>query len=152
MKKAVKFALCLVAMFIAFNAQAEIKKSDVLGVWTLTVNQNGMNMISTYDFKDDNTVTQFVMANSASPKINIMADVMCTYEIKDDAIIFKVKPESLNFSMFEIEGLPAEYIPVAKQQLINELVGSEQKLTNVVIDGNTMTAKSQNEEVTLSRK
>ena len=151
MKKAVKLAVCLIAMVISFNAQAKIEKSEILGVWTLNVDENGMSLISTYDFKEDGTMTQFVMMNSSSPKMSIIADGNCQYKIQDDSIVFKFSASDFNFRTFEIEGIPEEYVGVAKQQMMSQMVNVEQKLTNVVIDGNTMTAETEGQKVTLTR-
>lgn len=151
MKKAVKLAVCLMAMFFAFNAQAKVEKSEILGVWTMSENAQGMNILSTYDFKDDNTVTQFLMMSSASPKVNIIADGTCQYQIKDDSIVFKFSASDFNFTAFEIEGLPDEYVGVAKQQMMAEMVNVEQKLTNIKIEGNTLTAETEGQTITLTR-
>lgn len=151
MKNVVKFTMCLLAVFFAFSAKA-VDKSELLGSWTQTVNEGGVMVISTYDFKDNDKVTQFLIMNSTSPKINIVADGTCDYSLKDDAITFKFSGKDFNFSTFEFEGLPQEAVGMAQQQMINEMVNVEQKLTDIKINGDTMTAKFNGEEVTLKRK
>lgn len=151
MKRTLKLTLCLMAMFFAFSMQAKIEKSELLGVWTLAQQENGMNIISSYDFKDDNTVTQFLMMNGTSPKMNVVADGTCQYSISDDCIVFKFSASDFNLTAFEIEGIPEEYIGIARQQMMSQMVNVEQKLTDVKIDGNQMTAKVEGQTVTLTR-
>ena len=151
MKNVVKIAFCLLAAFFALNANAKVEKSEILGTWTQTATEQGITVICTYDFKADNTVTQFFMMNSSSPKMNVIADGTCEYKLSDDTISFKFSASDFNFTAFEIEGIPQEYVSVAKQQMMSQLVNVEQKLTDVKINGNTMTAKFNGETITLNR-
>lgn len=152
MKNFVKFTLFLMALVVTFNAQAQIDKSDLLGIWTQTENQQGVNVTSTYDFKDDGTVTQILVMNSLSPRMNVIADGTVKYTLSDDTLTFKFTSSDFNFSMFEIEGLPAEYVDMAKKQMIDQMANTEQKLTDLKIEGNTLTAKFQGHTITLQRQ
>lgn len=151
MKNLVKIAFCLMAVLFAFNAEAKIEKSELLGTWTQTVNEGGVMVITTYDFMEDDNVKQMLIMNSASPKMNIIADGTAQYKLDDDSIIFKFSGKDFNFTAFEIEGLPEEMKGMAQQQMMQQLVNVEQKITDVKIDGNTLTAKFNNETITLTR-
>lgn len=152
MKKTVKFALLLIALLTTFNIDAKVDKKQLLGVWTQIENEQGINFFSTYDFKEDGTVTQFVIVTAESPKINIVADGTCKYQLKDDTITFKFSASDFNFTTMEIEGLPEEMKGMVMQQIMSQMVNVEQKLTNVKIDGNTLTAKANGVSITLRRK
>lgn len=138
------------AVFFAFKASA-IEKSELVGTWTMTMNEQGVTMISTYDFQEDGTMKQLTIVNSTSPKVNIMGEGVAEYQIDGDAISFKILPESVNFTTFEIEGLPDEMKGMFQQKMIGEMVKGDQKLTNVKIDGNTMTATEQGKTVTFKK-
>ena len=144
--------MCLVALFVAMNAQAQVDQSQLLGIWTQTENQQGVNVSSTYDFKADGTVTQILVMTSLSPRMNVIADGTVNYTLKDDTLTFRFTSSDFNISAFEIEGLPAEYVDVAKKQMIDQMANSEQKLTDLKIDGNTLTAKFQGQTITLQRQ
>lgn len=152
MKNVVRIAICLVALFTAVNVSAKVEKSQLLGIWTQTETENGINIVSTYDFKDDGTVTQIFMMNSASPKMNVIADGTVNYKLSDDTLTFKFSASDFNFTLFEIEGLPDEYVDVAKQQMMAQMSNMEQKLTDIKIDGDTLTGKFNGQAVTLTRK
>ena len=152
MKTTVKFALLLIALLTTFNIDAKVDKKQLLGVWTQIENEQGINFFSTYDFKEDGTVTQFVIVTAESPKINIVADGTCKYQLKDDTITFKFSASDFNFSTMEMEGLPEEMKGMVMQQIMSQMVNVEQKLTNVKIDGNTLTAKANGVSITLRRK
>ena len=152
MKTTVKFALLLIALLTTFNIDAKVDKKQLLGVWTQIENEQGINFFSTYDFKEDGTVTQFVIVTAESPKINIVADGTCKYQLKDDTITFKFSASDFNFTTMEIEGLPEEMKGMVMQQIMSQMVNVEQKLTNVKIDGNTLTAKANGVSITLRRK
>lgn len=152
MKTTVKFALLLIALLTTFNIDAKVDKKQLLGVWTQIENEQGINLFTTYDFKEDGTVTQFVIVTAESPKINIVADGTCKYQLKDDTITFKFSASDFNFTTMEIEGLPEEMKGMVMQQIMSQMVNVEQKLTNVKIDGNTLTAKANGVSITLRRK
>lgn len=151
MKTTVKFALLLIALLTTFNIDAKVDKKQLLGVWTQIENEQGINLFTTYDFKEDGTVTQFVMVTAESPKINIVADGTCKYQLKDDTITFKFSASDFNFTTMEIEGLPEEMKGMVMQQIMSQMVNVEQKLTNVKIDGTTLTAKANGVSITMRR-
>lgn len=146
-----RLALCMAVIFVALGAKAELKKSEILGVWTQTQNEQGVSVSSTYDFKADDTVTQILVVSSANPKVSVIADGTVKYQIGDDTITFKFSASDFNFSVFEIEGLPQEYVEVAKQQMLSQMTNMEQKLTDVKIEGNTLTAKFNGETISMQR-
>lgn len=152
MKKLFKFSLLLMAILFALNANAKIEKSDILGTWTQSVNEEGISVTTTYDFKEDNTVTQIFIMNGASPKMNVIADGTAQYTLNDDSITFKFSGSDFNFTVFEIEGIPQEYVGLAQEQMRSSLVNVEQTLSDIKINGNTLTAKFNGETVTLERK
>lgn len=152
MKKVVKLAMCMVALFMALNANAKVEKSEILGIWNQTVEEQGITVTSTYDFKADGTMTQIMIMTGTSPKMNVIADGTVKYTLSDDTITFKFSASDINFTVFEIEGLPNEYVEVAKQQMLTGMTNIEQKLTDIQIDGNTLTAKFNGETITLERK
>lgn len=141
----------MAVLFVAFSAKAKVEKSEILGVWTQTQNEQGINVSSTYDFKADDTVTQILVMNSTSPKMNIIADGTVSYKLSDDTITFKFSATDFNFTVFEIEGLPQEYVEMAKQQTLSQMTNMEQKLTDVKVEGNTLTAKFNGQPITLQR-
>ena len=150
-KNLVKIAFCLVAVFFAFNGNAKVEKSDLLGTWTQTETEQGVTVISTYDFKDDNTVTQFFMMNSSNPKMNVIAEGTAQYTFNGETLTFKFSASDFNFTTFEIEGLPQEYVGVAKQQMMSQMVNVEQKITDININGKTLTGKFDGQTVTLQK-
>ena len=151
MKNLMKLGLCLLAVLFAFNANAKVSKSELLGAWTLTFNMQGAMVISTFDFNADDTMTQFFMTNCTSPKMNIIAEAKGSYTLEDDTITFQVSTSDVNFSVFEIEGLPDNMKGMAQQQILNQMMNSDQKLTDVKIEGNTLTAKAGGQTLTFQR-
>ena len=151
MNKVLKLALSMAVLLVTFNAHAKLEKSEIMGVWTQTQNEQGVNVSSTYDFKADGTVTQILVMNSTSPKMNIIADGTVKYQLADDTITFKFSASDFNFTVFEIEGLPQEYVEIAKQQTLAQMTNMEQKLTDVKIDGNTLTANFNGQPISLHR-
>lgn len=152
MKKTMKLALCLIMLTVALSAGAKVEKSQILGIWTSSQTTNGINVVSTYDFKDDNTVTQILVVNGTNPQVNIIADGTVSYKLSDDTLTFKFSAKDFNFTLFQIEGLPDEYVEMAKNQMMGQMVNMEQKLTDVQVEGDTLTAKFNGETVTLQRK
>lgn len=139
------------AILFAFNADAKVEKSDILGVWTQMETEKGITVMSIYDFQSDNTVTQMLMLTGDSPKMNVMADGKAEYKLEDDCLIFKISPSDINFTAFEIEGLPQEYVGMAQQQMLAEMTNMQQKLTDINIEGNILTAKFNGQTVTFKR-
>lgn len=151
MKNVMRFTFCLLSLLFYMSAGAKVEKSELLGVWTQMETENGVTMMSTYDFKEDNTVTQLLMINGSAPKMNVMADAKAEYNLEDDCLTFKVNPADVNFTAFEIEGLPQEYVGMAQQQMLAELTNVVQKLTDLKIEGNILTAKFNGQKVTFKR-
>ena len=135
----------------AFNANAKVEKSEILGSWIQSVSQNGVTLISTYDFHADNTVTQWVFLSCASPKIDIVGDATCAYVFDNDAITFKFSGSDFNFTKLEVEGMTPEQLEAYKRELSKQF-NMESKMTNIKVKGNTMTAKSDGQKIELKRK
>ena len=152
MKNLMKLSLCLLMLMVALGAGAKVEKSEILGIWTSTENVQGTNIVSTYDFKPDGTVTQILVITSNSPKMNVIADGTAQYTLTDDTLTFKFSASDFNFSIFQIEGLPDEYVEMAKTQMLAQMGNMEQKLTDIQVEGDTLTAKFSGQTITLKRK
>lgn len=142
----------MAAMLFAFAAHAKIDKSELIGQWVLTQTEKGINIISVYDFMDNDRMSQMVIMTGTSPKMTISANGTCDYRVEDGSIIFKFSGSDFEFTTFEIEGIPEDYIELAKQQIKSQMVNVEQKMTNVKIKGNKLEAKVEGEKVTMTRK
>ena len=81
----------------------------------------------------------------------IEAEGTCDYTFNDNTITFTISAEDFNFSKFEIEGVPEEQIELAMEQQKSQMTGIEQSLTDVVIDGDILTANFNGQEITLKR-
>lgn len=145
-----KFALSLFAICMAFVAFAD-NDSELVGKWIQTITQDGVNVISLYDFQEDGTMRQEMTITGQSPKIEIVGSGTCEYTYSGNTITFKFKADDIEFSTFFIEGLDPAWVSMAIEQQKSQLAGQQMKLTKVKIEGNTLTAKMDKETVTFTR-
>lgn len=153
MKRITYFAMCLCTMLLVLASCSKSSNSDnpIVGKWQQEVDKAGVQATVTYDFKSDGTLTQTSVMNSESPYMAIEAEGTCDYTFNDNTITFTISAEDFNFSKFEIEGVPEEQIELAMEQQKSGMTGIEQSLTDVVIDGDILTANFNGQEITLKR-
>ena len=145
--------MCLCTMLLVLASCSKSSNSDnpIVGKWQQEVDKAGVQATVTYDFKSDGTLTQTSVMNSESPYMAIEAEGTCDYTFNDNTITFTISAEDFNFSKFEIEGVPEEQIELAMEQQKSGMTGIEQSLTDVVIDGDILTANFNGQEITLKR-
>lgn len=157
MKKLMFISLCICTMFITLTACSGGSKSvsdpsnPIVGKWEQIVEQNGMNVDAIYEFKSSGDLSQSMTVKSSNPKVNIKGSGKCTYTYENDVITFMFSGKDFDFSKFEIEGLPKSYIDQAMNEMKRSMTDMEQVWTDVVIDGNTMTAYFNGNTITLKR-
>lgn len=150
MKRIMFFTVCLCTMLLSFTSCGG-KDNALVGKWEQTINQMGVKAVATYDFKENGKLTQSVVMKKASPKINIVGDGTCDYTFDGNTITFRFSASDFNFDSFEIEGLGEEAVAYAMEEMKSEMVGMEQKLTDVKIEGDKLTAKFNGQELELNR-
>lgn len=145
--------MCLCTMLLVLASCSKSSNSDnpLVGKWQQEVDKAGVQATVTYDFKSDGTLTQTSVMNSESPYMAIEAEGTCDYSFNDNTITFTISAEDFNFSKFEIEGVPEEQIELAMEQQKSGMTGIEQSFTDVVIDGDILTANFNGQEITLKR-
>lgn len=152
MKKLFTIAFCMITALLAFNANAKINSSEILGLWVQTVNEQGVNAVSTYDFKDNGRIYQTLEVTSANPKIIIEAEGECDYTFKDDKITFIFSGKDVDITKFEMEGLSDSMVQQLIEQTKQGMVNQKQVIKVTKIEGNTMNAILNGEKITLIRK
>lgn len=149
MKKFSKAAMCLLAMVMTITAYAA--ESDLYGRWIQTETEGGVVAIVSYEFNADGTMNQMMVLQSSSPKMEITGDATCNYTYKGNTITFKFKPNDINITKCEIEGVDPSMVQMVIQQQKQQMSAQEQRLTDVKINGSVLTAKMGKEEITLNK-
>lgn len=152
MKKVFTIAFCLFAVMLTFNANAKIDRSEILGLWMQTVNEQGVTAISTYDFKENGRIDQTLVMTAANPEMTIEAVAECDYTFKDDKIIFTFSGKDVDITKFEMEGVPDSLVQPLIEQTKQGMVNQKQEIKIIKIEGNTMEAKLNGEKITLVRQ
>ena len=158
MKRITYFAMCLCTMLLVLascskssNSNSSSSDNPLVGKWQQEVDKAGVQATVTYDFKSDGTLTQTSVMNSESPYMAIEGEGTCDYTFNDNTITFTISAENYNFTKYEVEGIPEEQIELAMEQQKSQMTGIEQSLTDVVIDGDILTANFNGQEITLTR-
>lgn len=152
MKRFIYSAFCLCAIVVAAASCPSKTNTDLVGIWEQVIEQGNVKVVTTYDFKNDGKVHQSLVMKSESPVISIKGDGDFDYTYKDNVITFKFSGDDIHFSEFEMEGVPDELVRMSMEQMKLSLVNEEQKLTDVMICGNKLTANSQGFEITMTRQ
>lgn len=149
MKKLLKVTFLLMAFTMAFTSFAA--DNDIYGKWRTVANEQGVSAVSTYDFNPSGIVTQIFEINCPTPKIEIAGSGACKFTYKDNTITFKFNASDLNFSKFYIEGVDKSLINAAIEQQRKEMTNQTFRMTDVKVTGDTMTAISDGQKITLTR-
>lgn len=157
MKRITYFAMCLCTMLLVLascskssNSNSSSSDNPLVGKWQQEVD-NGVKVTVTYDFKSDGTLAQTIVMTSESPVTDIEGEGTCDYTFNDNTITFTISAENYNFSKYEVEGIPEEQIELAMEQQKSQMTGVETTFTDVVIDGDILTANCNGQEITLTR-
>ena len=149
MKQIKRFSMCLVALMISVATYAADNNDALVGKWVQTLTESGITVVTSYEFMPDGEMVQVLNMVGTSPKVEIAGTARCKYEYKKNTIKFKFQPKDIDIEKFEIEGLPDGMAMMAIEQQKAEMAKMEQKLTDVKIEGNLLTAKLGNETITL---
>lgn len=149
MKKLFSFALLAIMIMSASCAHSD---NPLVGEWEQKVDQNGATVVANYDFKSNGKCHQTMVLKSDMPKIDVEGSGTFDYTYEDDVITLTFSGDDFKFKKFEIEGLPEEMVDIAMEQMKSQLVDMTETMTDVKIDGNTLTATYKGMDITLERK
>lgn len=144
------FTLCMCTMILSLTSCGG-KNNALVGKWEQVVEQAGVKAVLTYDFKDDGTLTQTMVMKGETPMVYIDAEASCVYSYSGNTITFKFSNSDITFNEYKIEGLDDAMVEVAMEEMKSEMVGMEQKLTDVKIEGDKLTARFNGQELELNR-
>lgn len=152
------FALCVAVTSCSDKADGKDKvegkakaENGLVGKWEHVVEQAGAKAVVTYDFRENGMVTQTMVMKSESPLIDIEGEAEFEYKYADGVITFKFSGEDVHFPKFKMEGLSDEMVAMAMEQMKSSFVDVEQKITDVKIKGDKLTAMMQGIEITMTR-
>jgi hypothetical protein len=94
------------------------------------------------------------VSESESPKevyLMIKSDEACDYTYENDIITFKCSSSDISFSEFYIEGVEDEAIEQSMAQMRSQMSSITNQITNVKINGNTLTGIFNGNQITLKR-
>lgn len=150
MKRLMFFTLFMCTMVLSLTSCGS-KNNELVGKWEQVVDQAGVKAVLTYDFKDNGTLTQTMVMKGKSPMIDISGEATCVYSYSGNTITFKFSNSDITFNKYKIEGLDDAMVKVAMEEMKSEMVGMEQKLTDVKIEGDKLTAKFNGQELEFNR-
>lgn len=150
MKRLIFFTLFMCTMVLSLTSCGS-KNNELIGKWEQVVEQAGVNAVLTYDFKDNGTLTQTMVMKGKSPMIDISGEATCVYSYSGNTITFKFSNSDITFNKYKVEGLDDAMVEVAMEEMKSEMVDMEQKLTDVKIEGDKLTAKFNGQEMELNR-
>lgn len=150
MKRLIFFTLFMCTMVLSLTSCGS-KNNELIGKWEQVVEQAGVKAVLTYDFKDNGTLTQTMVMKSESPMIDIDGEATCVYSYSGNTITFKFSNSDITFNKYKIEGLDDAMVKVAMEEMKSEMVGMEQKLTDVKIEGDKLTARFNGQKLELNR-
>lgn len=150
MKRLMFFTLFMCTMVLSLTSCGS-KNNELVGKWEQVVDQAGVKAVLTYDFKDNGTLTQTMVMKGKSPMIDISGEATCVYSYSGNTITFKFSNSDITFNKYKIEGLDDAMVKVAMEEMKSEMVGMEQKLTDVKIEGDKLTAKFNGQKLELNR-
>lgn len=150
MKRLIFFTLFMCTMMLSLTSCGS-KNNELVGKWEQVVEQAGVKAVLTYDFKDNGTLTQTMVMKGKSPMIDISGEATCVYSYSGNTITFKFSNSDITFNKYKVEGLDDAMVEVAMEEMKSEMVDMEQKLTDVKIEGDKLTAKFNGQEMELNR-
>lgn len=150
MKRLMFFTLFMCTMVLSLTSCGS-KNNELVGKWEQVVDQAVVKAVLTYDFKDNGTLTQTMVMKGKSPMIDISGEATCVYSYSGNTITFKFSNSDITFNKYKIEGLDDAMVKVAMEEMKSEMVGIEQKLTDVKIEGDKLTAKFNGQKLELNR-
>lgn len=149
MKNFKKMAMCLIAMMMTFAAYAS--DQDLYGRWVQNDTENGVVSITSYEFLPDGALNMMVVVQCPEPKVEMIAEIACAYTFKDKTITIKCETKDIDITKFEVEGLNPAMLQMAIEQQKQQIANQTIKLTNVRIDGDTMSVKFEGDNITLQK-
>lgn len=154
MKKILKLTSFLMIMMVfvgcASRKDKESKEdNELVGKWRQEVFEGGISMVSTYDFKSNGRLTQTVEFSGQG--MDIAAEGTCDYTYENNTITFKISGKDMTFTKVEFEGLSAEETEMVKEAALGQMTDMVQTLTDVKINGDTLTANFDGNEITMTR-
>lgn len=151
MKKFLFSTFSVLCMVIALASCSSKASNELIGKWEQDLLQQGMNAHVTYDFEEGGKLSQTFEMTGDVPKVDIKGEGTCTYTYADNVITFTFSGADFNFSKSEMEGVPQELVDMSMQQVKSSMVDVEQKITDVKINGNTLTGTLNGMQITLKR-
>ena len=154
MKKILKLTSFLMIMMVfvgcASRKDKESKEdNELVGKWRQEVFEGGISMVSIYDFKSNGRLTQTVEFSGQG--MDIAAEGTCDYTYENNTITFKISGKDMTFTKVEFEGLSAEETEMVKEAALGQMTDMVQTLTDVKINGDTLTANFDGNEITMTR-
>lgn len=137
--------------FESVKSSSKNEETTIIGTWIQEVYQDGITAVSTYEFDDNGRMFQEVSMASSTPRMHIEASGPCDYTYENDIITFKCSSSDISFSEFYIEGVEDEAIEQSMAQMRSQMSSITNQITNVKINGNTLTGIFNGNQITLKR-
>ena len=141
-----RYSICMLAVVVSllmFTSCSGGTDNPLIGTWECDLQQNGMKGINILTFNEDGTLNLYVNSSLEKPFFRMEASTVCPYTFEDNTIIYTVDDSKTEYKQMELEGVSPDdmqrQIDFAKQKGQKR----EEVLTEVVIDGDVMTAMSQ---------
>lgn len=140
-------AVMLVVMSFTINAA-----DSLIGKWQQIVEENGVKVVTTYEFNTDGNMKQVMnMDSSTTPRIRMQGEAVCKYTFLNNTLTFKFDAKDFNFPVFEVEGVDAATTQAIMEQTKQSMGATEQKITDIKINGSELTGKFNGQEFKLTR-
>lgn len=144
--------LCTLAVMLVVMSFTMSAADSLLGKWQQVVNESGVKVVTTYEFKADGNMKQVMdMNSSTAPRIKMQGEGVCKYTFQNNTLTFKFDAKDLNFPVFEVDGVDAATTQAIMEQTKQSMGAMEQKITDIKINGNELTGKFNGNEFKLTR-
>lgn len=144
-----KQLMVLVAvMVLGLSASAD---DSIIGQWVQDVSEQGVTILSYYDFGSDGKFVQDMLITCPSPKMDISMSGKGPYSYLNGTLTLKCEPEYVTVSKFYIEGADQNMINAAVEQQKAQMASLVFKLSDVKVNGDKMTAVYNGTKITLRR-
>lgn len=144
--------LCTLAVMLVVMSCTMNAADSLLGKWQQTVDENGVKVVTTYEFNTDGNMKQVMdMSSSTTPRIKMQGEGVCKYTFQNNTLTFKFDAKDFNFPVFEVEGVDAATTQAIMEQTKQSMGSMEQKITDIKINGNELTGKFNGQEFKLTR-
>ena len=149
MKKFFSLAIVAIAMVVISCGGKESK--PLVGKWEQKIMENGVDMVATYDFKDNGKCVQTIKIQNESPAMDIDATGTFDYVYENNAIKITFDGQDFEFKKFSMEGLSDDMVKPAMEAMKSQLSSQKQIINDVKIEGDKLTGNFNGTEITMEK-